>query len=91
MIILLCKKIYPGGGRYCSLLFAPQQRRKTESSIIPVTGKLTTGQGGGSLTLKPQIVVRFFISRPHLNLVRLFANIESIASLRIWALISLIY
>lgn len=72
-----------GGGRYCSLLLAPQHLRNTESSITPVAGRLTIGHGGGNLTLRPHIVVRFFISLPHLNLFLLFVNIASIDSLRI--------
>lgn len=70
------------GGRYCSLLLAPQQLRNTLSSISPVSGRLTIGQGGGSLTRRPHIVVRFFISLPHLNLLLLFVNIAKIDSLR---------
>lgn len=76
------------GERNCSLLLMPQQSRKTESSMTPVSGRLTTGQGGGSRTLRPQMVVRFFISLPHLNLFRLFVSIASMDSLRTCALTS---
>lgn len=78
-------------GRYCSLLLAAQHLRNTKSSTSPVAGRATIGQGGGSLTRRPHIVVRFFISLPHLNRFLLVVNIASIDSLRTWALTSLIW
>lgn len=79
-----------GGGRYCSLLLPAQHLRKTESSISPDIGKLINGEGGGSLTRRPHIVVRFFISLPHLNLFLLLVNTVNIVCLRTSELTSLI-
>lgn len=79
-----------GGGRYCSLLLPAQHLRNTESSISPDIGKLINGEGGGSLARRPHIVVRFFISLPHLNLFLLLVNTVNIVSLRTSTLQSLI-
>lgn len=48
----------------------------------PTGGSETQGAGGGKRTLNPQMVVLFFISRPHLNLLRLFVRMDSMFSLR---------
>lgn len=81
---------HSAGRMYCSLLFLLQHWWSTLSSMTPLGGKVITGHGGGSLTRRPQIVVRFFISLPHLNLFLLLVRIARICSLRCATLTSCI-
>lgn len=56
------------GGRNFSRLFPNHNSLSNASLTGRILGKLKDGAWGGSRTRRPQIVVRFFISLPHLNL-----------------------